>query len=150
LEIIDEIYWRYAGLTAEDLKALDEDAPDTLTQWVTNWLAANPNGTPDQILDAAMDRKYAANPNETFFTGGGEHHFANFEHVEDAKLYDLREAFKESVNLVFVRLLRDIVNYTIEQGPQSKQDLLDDTDVAARREYLERFADQEGSVFLGR
>src|ERR1700722_19708936 len=102
------------------------------------------------MLEAAMDRHYSANPNETFFTGGGEHHFVNFEKEEDGRIMDLREAFRDSVNLVFIRLLRDIVNYTIAQSPKKKQELMDDSDVAARRTYLERFADQEGSAFLNR
>ncbi len=64
---------------------------------------------------------------------------------------DLHEAFRNSVNLVFMRVMRDIVNYTIAQGPQTKEELLDDPDEArARKAYLERFADQEGSVFLNR
>jgi membrane peptidoglycan carboxypeptidase len=102
------------------------------------------------MLEAAMDRQYSGNPEETFFTGGGEHHFVNFEREEDGRSFDLREGFANSVNLVFVRLLRDIVNYTIAQGPVSRQELMDDSEVEARRSYLERFADQEGSAFLHR
>src|ERR1700722_12289200 len=102
------------------------------------------------MLEAAMDRRYLANPDETFFTGGGEHHFVNFEREEDGRGMDIREAFHNSGNLVFIRLMRDIVNYTIAQSPQTKQELLGDEEVAARRSYLERFADQEGSTYLNR
>jgi membrane peptidoglycan carboxypeptidase len=150
LEIVGELYHRYAGLTPADLKSLADDAPDALTLWSTTWLAAHKGATLDQMLEAAMDRTYSGNPSETFFTGGGEHNFVNFEHSEDGRMWNLRDAFRESVNLVFVRLLRDIVNYTIAQGPETKQDLLDDPDAPERQAYLERFADREGSLFLNR
>jgi len=63
---------------------------------------------------------------------------------------DLHEAFRNSVNLVFVRVMRDIVNYTIGEGDYTKEDLLGDPDEPARQTYLQRFADSEGSVFLSR
>jgi len=150
LEIVSELYRRYAGLDADDLRELARDAPDPLTDWATGWLASRPDATLDEMLDAAMDRRYSGNPGETFFTGGGEHHFNNFEKEEDHKIMAVRDAFKDSVNLVFVRLMRDIVNYTMAQGPQTKQELMEDSERAARRVYLERFADSEGSVFLNR
>ena len=150
LEIIGELHRRYAGLSAEDLQDLAEDAPDTLTEWAIEWLTANPNADLETMLNAAMDRKYSGSPAEVFFTGSGAHTFHNFEREEDFEIMDLHEAFRKSVNLVFVRVMRDIVNYTIAQGPQTKDDLLDDVDEPARKDYLERFADQEGSVFLNR
>ena len=150
LEIVGELHRRYAGLAADDLHALADDAPDALTLWATTWLADHPIATPDSMLEAAMDRHYSANPKETFFTGGGEHHFVNFEAKENNRVMDVREAFRDSVNLVFVRLMRDIVNYTIAQAPQTKQELMDNSEIEARRTYLERFAEQEGGTYLNR
>lgn len=150
LEIIDELHRRYAGLSTDDLHDMAEDAPDVLTEWAINWLLAHGNASLDDMLHAAMDRTYSGNPHEVFFTGSGDHTFANFEHEEDFKNMNLHEAFRDSVNLVFVRLMRDIVNYTIAQGPQTKEELLDDPDEPARQSYLERFADEEGSQFLNR
>ena len=75
------------------------------------------------MLNAAMERKYSGNPGEVFFTGSGAHVFHNFESNEDFAIMDLHEAFRRSVNLVFVCLMRDIVNYTIAQGPQTKDEL---------------------------
>ncbi len=150
LEIIAELYHRYAELEPADLRDMLDDAPDVLTTWAENWLLAHPKASLETMLNAAMDRRYSGNPSEIFFTGGGIHTFKNFERSEDFEVMDLHEAFRNSVNLVFVRLMRDIVNYTIGQGEHSKEDLLDDPDEPARRDYLERFADQEGSVFLSR
>lgn len=150
LEIISELYRRYAGLESDDLQDMIDDAPDPLTLWSETWLLSHPKATLEDILNAAMERRYSGNPNEVFFTGGGIHTFKNFEKSEDYEIMDLHEAFRNSVNLVFIRVMRDIVNYTIAQGAYTKQELLDDPDEPARRSYLERFADQEGSVFLNR
>jgi hypothetical protein len=46
--------------------------------------------------------------------------------------------------------MRDIVNYTIGQGQQTKEELLSDPDLPVRKEYLERYADREGTTFLNR
>ncbi|MDP9128523.1 MAG: glycosyl transferase family 51, partial [Pseudomonadota bacterium] len=150
LEIMSELYRRYAGLSPDDLQDLEDDAPDPLTRWATQWLTDHNTATLEDMLRAAMERRYSGNPHEVFFTGSGAHSFVNFEHSEDGKIMDLHEAFQDSVNLVFIRVMRDIVNYTIGQGTQTKQELLDDPDEPARLAYLQRFADQEGIVFLNR
>jgi membrane peptidoglycan carboxypeptidase len=150
LEIVGELYRRYAGLSVEDLKDLTEEAPDVLTSWATVWLSSHPDASLDEMLQAAMDRKYSGNSGETFFTGGGAMTFVNFEKAEDFRIMDLREAMRDSVNLVFIRLMRDIVNYTIAQGQQTKQELLSDPDHPARKDYLERYADKEGMTFLNK
>jgi membrane peptidoglycan carboxypeptidase len=150
LEIIAELHRRYAGLGADDLHDLADDAPDTLTEWAIGYLLANPDADLETMLNAAMDRRYSGSPSEVFFTGSGDHTFKNFEREEDFEIMDLHEAFRKSVNLVFIRVMRDIVNYTIAQGPQTKDELLQDADDPGRRAYLERFAEQEGGVFLNR
>lgn len=151
LEIIAELHRRYAGLDVEDLADLDEDAPDNLTAWAIAWLRSHPEGDLEMMLLASLDRKYSGNPEEVFFTGGGAHTFHNFEREEDFQTMALHVAFQKSVNLVFVRVMRDIVNYTIAQEPLTKDELLGEEDnKEARQSYLERFADQEGRVFLGR
>lgn len=150
LEIIGELHQRYAGLSPSDLRGLKASAPDILTTWATTWLSWHPRGSMDEMLQAAMLRKYSANPNESFFTGGGAHTFVNFNTRSDHKSLTLHESLRDSVNLVFIRLMRDIVNYTIAQGQQTKQELLNDPDHPARQAYLERYADKEGRTFLGR
>ena len=61
------------------------------------------------MLEASLERKYSASPAETFFTGGGLHTFGNFDREDDRKVMTIREAFQNSVNLVFIRLMRDVV-----------------------------------------
>ncbi len=148
LEIIGELHQRYASLTPDDLRDVSADAPDPLTAWATTWLSQNPEAPREAMLEAAMERHYSASPAEAFFTGGGLHTFVNFEPEENGWSADLYKAFRHSVNLVFVRLMRDIVNYTIAQGPQTKQEILGDPDNPAREVYLKRFAEREGLVYL--
>jgi membrane peptidoglycan carboxypeptidase len=150
LEIIAELHRRYAGLEPDDLEDLGDDAPDNLTSWAIAWLRVHPEADLIAILKASLDRKYSANPGEVFFTGSGAHVFHNFERKENSKTMTLREAFRDSVNLVFIRVMRDIVNHTIAQGPQTKDELLSDGEAPARQAYLHRFADQEGGVFLSK
>jgi len=150
LEIVGELHRRYAGLEVDDLKDLADDAPDNLTSWATLWLVSHPKADVEVMLRAALERRYSANPSEVFFTGSGAHVFHNFERKEDSEVVTVREAFQESVNLAFIRIMRDIVNYTIAQEPLTKAELLGNGGNPARQEYLERFADQEGRVFLGR
>ena len=63
------------------------------------------------FLDTAMARRYSASPYEDFFTGGGVHHFENFDKQGKRALLELRDAFRNSNNLVFIRLMRDLVSY---------------------------------------
>ena len=58
-----------------------------------------------------MERRYSASPAERFFTGGGVHTFANFKREDNGKVPTVREALRDSVNLAFVRLMRDIVDH---------------------------------------
>jgi membrane peptidoglycan carboxypeptidase len=110
-------------------------------------------GRPDssslsRMLSASLERKYSGSPAEKFFTGGGLHSFVNFDASENG-IQSLREGFRHSTNLVFVRLMRDIVNYYIAQAPVSRATLLDSSS-AERQAYLAKFAEQEGQLFLGR
>jgi membrane peptidoglycan carboxypeptidase len=60
----------------------------------------------------------------------------------------VREAFQHSVNLVFVRLMRDIVHHEMvrEAGPSDRWL----SDLGLRRKYLTLFADEDSMVFLRR
>jgi membrane peptidoglycan carboxypeptidase len=102
------------------------------------------------MLAAAMERKYSGNPGEAFFTGGGVHIFGNFSKLDDSRILTVQQALQNSTNLVFVRLMRDVVRYYMFQLPGSSAALLADADDPRRAEYLSRFADREGRDFLAR
>ncbi len=150
LGIITALHHELASRPAEELQKMAASTTDPLRRWAADYLLA---AAPDAqalrpMLDAALQRHYSGNPQEEFFTGGGIHVFHNFERSEDFQTPTVEEAFKHSVNLSFVRLMRDIVrHYEAEIGMQRQ---LADRDSPARDEYLRRFADEEGRTYLDR
>jgi membrane peptidoglycan carboxypeptidase len=100
------------------------------------------------MLDAAMRRTYSASPWERFFTGGGQHRFVNFNPDHNGRTMTVAEAFRHSVNLVFVRLMRDIVRHYVAVHLPHARELLESRDHPARAPYLVRFAEREGRTFL--
>jgi len=149
LEIIARRHAEYRTLDAAALKEKAQPRRDVLSQWVAERLFANRNETLAVTLDAAMSRRYSASP-ETFFTGGGQHNFANFDKKDNARIMDVWEATRNSVNLVYIRIMRDIVRYYASATPGSVGHILDDADNPLRETYLMRFVDQEGRVFINR
>lgn len=150
LEIVEELHHRYSGRSPEELRSVRLSPLDRLSRWAVDYLLGNPGGPLRDMLDAALERRYPASPAETFFTGGGLHRFENFDETYDGQELTVLEGFRHSVNLVFVRLMRDIVHYYMFQVPGSTARLLEDVGDPRRAEYLARFADQEGRQFLGR
>ena len=150
LEIIAGLHEQYAGLPQKKLRALNVERSDPLTRWTLDYLSSGKDPSLAAMLEAAMDRRYSASPGETFFTGGGEHRFHNFDRSDDSRIPSVREGFRKSVNLVFIRLMRDIVHYYMYRVPGSTANILADVKDPARQAYLARFADREGQVFLKR
>ncbi|MBV8470231.1 MAG: transglycosylase domain-containing protein [Burkholderiaceae bacterium] len=150
LELVAELHANWSKLSPEALSAVSVHPKDQLARWARDYLRQTPGASLKAMLEAAMDRSYSGNPGETFFTGSGAHHFENFEPEEDHQMFTVREALKHSVNLAFVRILRDVVYHLISQSAKANEALLDDRDDPARMEYLSRFADQEGREFLVR
>ena len=150
LQIVADLHRTHSGRSPEELHAVSVHPRDPLTRWVIQYLLAHPGATEDEILEAAVERRYSANPDEGFFTGGGLHHFANFDHRNDHEVVSVREGLRQSVNLVFIRLMRDIVQYYTYRGSGPAARFLEDTGDTLRQVYLERFADREGSEFLRR
>lgn len=151
LQIIAELHDKYAGKPVSELKKVDVAELDRLTQWSLEWLTLNSkNQNLDAMLDAALERKYSANTGEAFFTGGGMHVFNNFRKEDNGRNPTLKDALRESINLPFIRLMRDIVRYVTYQQPFNRAMLLKDDGDPRRQEYLARFADREGSNYLMR
>jgi membrane peptidoglycan carboxypeptidase len=152
LEIVARLHERLSPLGREQLKAVPVASNDAIGRWVIEYLRDADDEARDlrAMLEAAMERRYSASPAERFFTGGGMLTFRNFDPADDGRVMTVREGMQRSVNLLFIRLMRDIVRHTISELPTSSATLLDDADDPKRQEYLARFADQEGSVFLRR
>ncbi len=153
MDIMDQLHKRYGALDHDALKAVKLDPKDILSQWAVAYFSALPDAADRSLppmLAAAMERKYSAGTGEGFFTGGGLHHFGNFNKDDNGRIMTVREALRHSVNLVFVRLMRDVVHYYMFQSPGSSATLLADADDPRRADYLARFADREGREFLAR
>lgn len=148
LEVIAELHEGLSGLPPDSLRSMSIAPRDGLTRWVRDRLLASPGASLADMLSAAMDRRYSANPGERFATGGGVQTFSNFDHTYDGSVLTVREAFRQSVNLVSIRVMRDVVQYFMYRGPGATARILEDADDPARAEYLARFADREGSEFL--
>ncbi len=150
LEIVSELHQQYAGQSAAELRKVNIFPEDYLTQWAVQYLATAPNRNLEPMLQAALQRKYSGSNGESFFTGGGLHHFDNFETWENGSNMTVSLAFQNSVNLVFIRVMRDIVNYYRFRVPGASPEVLDNWDDPARQNYLARFADEEGRLYESR
>ncbi|MGL4447183.1 MAG: transglycosylase domain-containing protein [Shewanella sp.] len=149
LEIIAEIHEKYATKHGIELESIIIEPRDHLTRWAIDYLIVNPDRRLDRMLNAALMREYSASPHEQFFTGGGLHVFNNFKKTEDLKVPTLYQALQDSINLPFVRLMRDIVNYSSSmQNEGNMAQLLRNDKDPRREEYLRVFADREGNTFV--
>lgn len=151
LEIITELHQRYVIATAEEASGMNEDPErDPLTRWVLAQFSAQPAMPLEQMLAAAMEHRYSAHPGESFFTGGGLHTFSNFRREDNNRNPTVREALNESINLPFVRMLRDVISHITHQQWQDLQAVMQDDADPRRKDVLARFADREGTQFLSR
>ncbi|MBL4833794.1 MAG: penicillin-binding protein [Pseudomonas sp.] len=146
LEIIAELHGRLTNPNDPESRSVSAD--NVLETWARGYLRDNPQASVSAMLEASLERRYSANPDERFFTGGGVQRFNNFRREDNYRNPTLRESLRESINLPFVRLLRDILRYSIDQSPGSSMSILLDDKDPARRAYLENFADKEGQTFL--
>ncbi|MEW6020953.1 MAG: transglycosylase domain-containing protein [Pseudomonadota bacterium] len=153
LDIVDQLHRRYEPMDPKALRETRIDPKDRLSQWAVDYflaLPANADRGLAPMLTAAMNRTYSGNPGEGFFTGGGLHYFGNFSKLDNSKIMTVQHALQQSTNLVFVRLMRDVVRYYMFQLPGSSAALLADANDPRRAGYLARFADNEGKVFLAK
>ena len=150
LEIIAELHGRWSSLDAPALKALPLHERDNLGRWARDHLLQASDRSLQAMTEAAMERRYSASPGESFRTGGGLHTFVNFDREHDRRVMTVREALRHSVNLVFIRLMRDIVQRHLFAQPEAGGTPDQAAPGDERRRLLQRFADQEGRTYLRR
>jgi membrane peptidoglycan carboxypeptidase len=136
LEIIESLYSGRESLLTND----------PLTVWARETLQVPM--TREQFLGLALDRKYSAATWEGFFTGGGLHAFNNYDSDMDAQRLSVRDAFRSSVNLVFIRLMRDLVKFHVARLPYEADRVLHDLSYDVRNKLLTQAADTEATVIL--
>ncbi len=150
LEIIAMLYREMLPLNAAALRQRLGDARDPITRWVATQLSQSPAIELSALLDEAMERRYSASPYEQFFTGGGLHSFENFDPIDNGRILSLKVALQNSVNLVFIRLMRDLVRYHEARLPYDVKEVLTDFDSPMRRQMLEEMAESETRLHLWR
>jgi membrane peptidoglycan carboxypeptidase len=150
LEIIEQLHRQLPAGVAHAV-ATQDVAPlpdDSLTRWAREYHRAHPRHTAREMLDAALERKYSASPRERFFTGGGLQEFHNFDPKFDGSIMTIRDALANSVNLVFIRLMRDVVQYHIRRLPGVTSEMFTNAGDTARQHYLEQFVDRDSRIWL--
>lgn len=148
LEAISDLHARYAALPREALGGISLHRDDRLSRWAVNYLIAGGDRSLPRMLDAAMQRRYSASPAEAFFTGGGLHVFHNFKREDDTRVPTVAEALEQSINLAFIRLMRDVVHYHAYEAADAPGLGLREGDEQARQRLLARFVDQDRREFL--
>jgi membrane peptidoglycan carboxypeptidase len=152
LEAIAALHDRYHRLSPAELAAVQIHPRNRLGAWAVEYLrsARGTDRSLQAMLAASLERRYSASPGEAFFTGGGLHTFDNFDREDDRRILTIREAFQSSVNLVFIRLMRDLVWNHLYGSSGSLALMLENPTDPRRDRYLSRFADREGSEFVRR
>lgn len=150
LELIAELHKELSGLDPKQLQERGNAARDPLTKWAAETLRTDKALALQPFLDKAMERKYSGSPYEAFFTGGGVHHFENFDKQENERIFELRDALRNSNNLTFIRLMRDLAIYHRARLAYDANDVLDNSDNPTRRQMLQEIAGEESRVALRR
>jgi membrane peptidoglycan carboxypeptidase len=148
LELIAEVHQQLHELTPSALAQSAAAARDPLTKWTIETLQAQPQIELEALLSLARERRYSANPGEAFFTGSGLHTFGNFDRDDNGRVLSVREALQKSVNLVFVRVMRDLVRFHQARLPYDAAAVLDDPRNPDRLEMLHEIAEAEAQRFL--
>jgi membrane peptidoglycan carboxypeptidase len=150
LELMAGLFGELSSLDRDALAQRSLAARDPLTRWAAETLRKQPQLTLETFLQGALERKYPASPVETFFTGGGIQTFSNFESGENGHIYSVRNALIYSVNLVYIRLMRDLVQFHEARLPYDAQAVLDTPDDPVRQRLLAEIAEAESKSALAK
>ncbi len=149
LIVVAELYERHRGAAHESLLATARRSSDAIERWVAGWLSAHRRAGLLETLEASLGRPFSADPDAVFWTGGGLHRFGNFEAGMGGAL-PLRQGFVHSVNLVHVRVMRELVShYQVELGYDERA-LLADVKHPDRAALLEAAMERETREVLQR
>jgi membrane peptidoglycan carboxypeptidase len=121
---------------------------------VLGYQAADGGVLVDGTREAVMPRLSSASPPESL-TNGATSTFRNANTTSDQQALSVRDAFVRSVNLPFIRIMRDIVHYYVYRLPGGMHllpahsvEAPRDPDESRRREYVARLADSDGRALI--
>lgn len=150
LDVAASLHDELSPLRERELRWRELAARDPITRWAARALQESPRPGLEAFLEAALDRTYSASPAEPFFTGGGVHAFRNFDPADNGRVMTVRQAVVHSTNLVFVRLMRDLVRYHEARLPYDAARVIGDPSDPVRKRMLEEIADEEAREALAR
>lgn len=150
LGIIAEIYDEQRNKSADELRVAWREADDNLTRWVVEQLVQTPDILLPDLLEGALNRTYSASTAENFFTGGGMMHFNNFQTKDNSRIATVKEAFRDSLNLPFVRMLREVISYLSNRLWSDFRDISQDDKDPRRQAFLASFIEHESRQYLTR
>jgi len=145
LNVMSELHASLTALPEDVVRDRAKASRDPLTQWAAETIRDNPGLTLEAFLSKSLDRKYSASPYELFYTGGGLLTFENYDKSENSQILPIREAVVHSTNLVFIRLMRDLVRYHEARLPYDAQKILGPKDTPERLWMLRQVAREEGT-----
>lgn len=153
LMVVASLYERYQEAPREALESGEQAALDPITLWTARYLRGRPDAKLEDVLQASLDRPFSTDAGESFFTGRGMHTFANFN--DDIQgMIPLRTAFQHSVNLCYIRLMRELVQYYTAELDFNQAAILADLNHPKRKDLLEAAMLQEArenmATFYGR
>ncbi|MCP4113635.1 MAG: glycosyl transferase family 51 [Desulfobacteraceae bacterium] len=150
LEIVERLHRECSVLDAKALKKLSRRHHDPISRWAARIIRKQKDTSVESLLEKAMKRSYSGDPEEKFFTGGGIHKFKNYRSSDDNRVITVEEATIRSVNLIYIRLMRDIVRFHKARLPYEINKVLADQKNPQRRQLLEEIADDEAKLHLRR
>ncbi len=110
LELVASLYHEFHDLDTPTLTRKAQTVHNPITKWAAETIAGDRNIDLPTLLNRSLDRQYSGNPGEVFFTGGGAH-VCEFRKGRERQSFNLRDGLAQSVNLVYIRLMRDIVHF---------------------------------------
>ena len=146
LDLVTKERERLLALSPVDVATKAEEARDPISRWVAEEMVLDPEAPLDSLLERAMSRTYSANPGEVFFTGGGLTSFVNFDSTDNHGTFTVREAVVKSINLPFIRLMRDLVAYHAARLPYDASGVLSGDAERDRDRLLREIAKSEGEL----
>ena len=149
LIVVAALHEKFEGATADELEDAAANGLDSITRWAGAWLLDNRRATLAQMLDACLQRPVSTETGEGFFTGGGLHYFTNFEEELPPKT-TLRNAFAHSINLVYIRLMREIEYYYTGELGYDREAILNSVTHPQRAALLDAAMDSEAHTNLRR
>jgi membrane peptidoglycan carboxypeptidase len=145
LTLVSDLHSTLGALSTDALDKRVTTARDPITLWAAGVMQKIPGIPLDQFLTLALERKYSASPWEVFYTGGGFMTFQNYEPEDNGKILSIREAAVHSTNLVFVRLMRDLVRYHEARLPYDAARIMGKDDDPERLRMLREISRDEGT-----